>query len=305
MAGIIDFHSHYIPPEIAAHTAFFKVNWSNVDKHLESMDALGIEKAVLFYPTTDAHMNLGGWDQVCRVYNQKISDLVKNHPDRFIGAGIISIENPYTIVGQLKNVQNLGLSIISLASSYNGHYLDEEVFFPLYEFVGKHHMPVHVHPQIIHPIGEERVKDPLLTPVLEYVFDVSMCIGKMMMADVFHRFSDVRFIFAHYGGVLPFVKERFDNTYQMLRGRDLVKDLGAAPSTFFKNLYFDTSGSQSPAALQCALEVVDAEHILFGSDFPANQKIPAAIEVIEKSGLSAQERDAILFANAQKLILAK
>ena len=39
----------------------------------------------------------------------------------------------------------------------------------------------------MNPIGIERVHDPLLSPVLEYVFDVSMCIGKMMMSGVFDQ----------------------------------------------------------------------------------------------------------------------
>ena len=55
---------------------------------------------------------------------------------------------------------------------------------PVFEFAQSQNMPIHVHPQIINPIGEERVRDPLLTPVLEYVFDVSMCIGKMMMNEI-------------------------------------------------------------------------------------------------------------------------
>lgn len=305
MAGIIDFHAHYIPPEIAQHTAFFKVNWSDIDKLLRSMDAQHIEKAFLFYPSTDAHLNLGGWDEVSRIYNEKIADIVSLHSDRFVGAGIISVDSPATFPQQVQKIKSLGLKILSLSSSYDGRYLDDTIFFPVYEFAAKEKIPIHIHPQIIKPIGEERVKDPLLTPVLEYMFDVSMCIGKMMMSGVFNKFADVDFVFAHYGGVIPFVKERFDNTYQMLRGRDFVKDIGRKPSAFFANLYFDTSGSQSAAALSCALEVVDSSHILFGSDYPANQNISASIDVIKKSRLSLGDQEAILSRNARKFLLEK
>ena len=302
MAGIIDFHSHFIPPEIAQHTAFFKVNWSDIDKQLQSMDALGIEKAFLFYPSTDAHRTLGGWTPVCKVYNRAIAKVTQAHPDRFIGAGILPVDDPSEILPCLKEIIALGLRVISLASSYEGRYLDDEMFFPVFEFAAANKVPIHVHPQIIHPIGEERVQDPLLTPVLEYVFDISIGIGKMMMAGTFEKFKDVDFIFAHYGGVLPFVKERFDNTYQMLRGRNFVKDLGKLPSAVFANLYFDTSGSQSAAALACALEVVNPQRILFGSDYPANLKIASSIEVIRRSPLSAEAQTAILSKNAFKFI---
>ncbi|MDP8265686.1 MAG: amidohydrolase family protein [Candidatus Aceula meridiana] len=302
MTGIIDFHSHYIPPEVAQNTAFFKVNWSDIDKQLHAMDTQGIEKALLFYPAADAHLKMGGWANVCRIYNEKIASVANKHRDRFIGAGIIPVDTPSKILDEAKRIQTLGLKIFSMASSYEGKFLDDEMFYPLYEFAQAQNFPIHVHPQIIHPIGETQVKDPLLSPVLEYIFDVSMCVGKMMMEGVFDKFKKTNFIFAHYGGILPFVKERFDNTYKMLRTRNFVKDLGKNPGEYFKNLYFETSGSKSAGSLVCALEITDAKHILFGSDYPANQNVAASIDTIKNSSLSAQEKQAILGQNALRLI---
>ena len=294
MTKIFDAHSHYMPPEVAQNTAFFKVNWSDIDRQLAVMDQNKIEKALLLYPTSDAHLNMGGWQDLCYVYNKEIAAVVQKHKGRFIGGGIIPADSPEQFGVELKRIQDLGLKVISLASSYEGKYLDDEIFSLVYEFAQKNHMPVHVHPQIMHPIGEDRVVDPLLTPVLEYVFDVSVCIGKMMMSGTFLKFPDVKFIFAHYGGVLPLVKERFDTTYTMLRRREFVRDLSKLPSAYFKNLYFDTSGSKSPASLACALELTDAGHILFGSDFPANQNISEAIACLRQASISEENRRGIL-----------
>jgi predicted TIM-barrel fold metal-dependent hydrolase len=302
MMKIIDAHAHYLPPAIAQNTTFYKEHWSDLERQLSVMDSFGIEKALLLYPTTDAHVKMGGWREVCRVYNDEIVSVIQKYPKRFIGAGILPVDNLSDMKAELARIRKLNLSAISLASSFDGRYLDDEMFFSVYEVAQEEQLPIHVHPQIMNPIGEERVKDSLLTPVLEYVFDVSMCVGKMMMNGIFLKFPDVNFIFAHYGGVLPFVKERFDNTYHMLRKRNFVKDLTKPPSEFFKNLYFDTSGSRSSAALLCALEVVDASHILFGSDFPANQAIRDSIAVVENSSLKPQEKTAILFENFRGLL---
>lgn len=302
MKKIVDAHSHYMPPAVAEKTAFFKVNWSDADRQLSVMDDYGIEKSLLLYPTSDAHINLGGWLPLCEIYNKEISELVAKYPDRFVGAGILPIDTPQKINEELQRIQSLGLKVISLASSYDGKFLDDEIFFSIYEFAQHEKMTIHVHPQIMNPIGEERVRDPLLSPVLEYVFDVSMCLGKMMMNETFLRFPDVNFIFAHYGGVLPIVKERFDNTYAMLRKRDFVKDLKKTPGEYFKNLYFDTSGSKSPASLLCALEVADASHIIFGSDFPANQNLAEFIDVLQKANISEEASELIMGSNALKLL---
>ena len=101
---------------------------------------------------------------------------------------------------------------------------------------------------------------------------------------------------------MPIVKERFDNTYQMLRKRNFVKDLTKNPGEYFKNLYFDTSGSRSPASLLCALEVTDPGHILWGSDYPANQNIPDSIAIIDQANLSSEQKSAILSKTLLKLL---
>lgn len=294
MSGIIDVHSHYIPPAVAQNTAFFKVGWSDLDRQLSVMDELGVEKSVLLYPTSDAHLNMGGWTNLAKVYNQALSAVVKRYPDRFIGAGILPPESP----GQgLSQIMDLGLKVLSLASNYDGKYLDHEDFYPVYDFAATHHVPVHVHPQIINPIGDDRLRDPLLTPVLGYVFDVSASLGKMMMAGVFDKFPKTKFIFAHFGGVLPLVKERFDNTYAMLRKRNFVKDIGQTPGAIFKNLYFDNSGARSTASLLAALEVVDPTHVLFGSDFPANQNFRDSVSTITEAPVSGEIKKRILSEN--------
>lgn len=302
MTKIIDVHSHYMPPAVAQNTAFYKVNWSDAERHLKLMDELGIEKSVLLYPTSDAHLNMGGWKNVCRIYNEDIAQVVKKHPGRFIGGGILPPTNPGELKEEFSRFADLGLRIVSLASSYEGRYLDDELFYPVYEFAARQGIPVHIHSQIMNPIGEERLRDPLLSPVLEYLFDVSVCIGKMMMGGTLAKFPDVKFIFGHFGGVLPIVKERFDNTYQMLRKRNFVKDIGKLPSEYFSNLYFDVSGSKSPASLLCALELVDAQHILFGSDFPANQNIFSTIESIKNAAFAPEMKAAILGGNAASFV---
>lgn len=298
----IDAHSHYMPPEVAANTAFFKEHWSDAVKQLQLMDVHHIDKAVLLYPTSDAHLNMGGWQAVCKIYNQKIAELVKKHEGRFIGAGILPVDDPKAIKDELIRIKDLDLKVLSLASSYEGKYLDDPIFDEVFEFARSNKMPVHVHPQIMNPIGQERVNDPLLSPVLEYVFDVSMCIGKMMMSGVFTKHRQVNFIFAHFGGVLPIVKERFDSTYGMLRRRNFVKDLGQNPGAFFSRIYFDMSGTRSEGSLQTALEMTDINHILWGSDFPANQNFEGSLSVVSHGVLSLEQRNLILGENFRSLL---
>ena len=61
--------------------------------------------------------------------------------------------------------------------------------------------------------------------MIEYVFDTTICIGKLLMRDIFREYPKVKFIFAHFGGAIRYLQQRFDTTYQMLRGMNFVKDL--------------------------------------------------------------------------------
>ena len=45
---IIDAHSHYMPPEVAAHTAFFKEHWSDLGTQLRLMDPTAVADMVSF-----------------------------------------------------------------------------------------------------------------------------------------------------------------------------------------------------------------------------------------------------------------
>ncbi len=299
---IIDAHSHWLPEEIISNAHFFSKAWGDIEAQVKMMDESGIDKAALTYPTSDAHLKIGSISKVAYLYNDNVAKIIKRYPDKFIGAAILPIDNSSDMLDELKRVtQELGFKAISLATSYNGKYLDDNMFLPIYDKAQKENIPIFVHPQIVNPIGFERVQDPLLTPVIEYVFDTTMCVGKLLMAEVFRIYPQVKFIFAHFAGVIPHFVNRLDATYQMLRGINFVKDLKADPTVYLKNIYVDTSGDKIKTNFISALEMLGAEHILWGSDWPAKKDIPGAVQIVKDLEISPEEKENILSANAAKI----
>ena len=300
---MFDAHIHWLPGEIIDNAHFYSTAWGNIEGQLEVMDKFHIDKTLIVYPTNDAYRKMGGLKEVARVYNNHIAGVVKRYPERFVGAAILPVDEPEEMAREFERAtKSLGFRALSLATSFDGIYLDDERFYRLYEEVESLGIPIFIHPQTINPIGYERIKDPLLTPVIEFVFDTTICIGKLIMAGTLNRFPDLKFIFAHFGGVTPFIKERFDSIYRMLRGRDIVKDLFALPSEYLGRIYVDTSGVTSSYALMCTLEMVGAEHILWGSDYPGNPDIPASINAIEELEIPAREKAKILGANIERVL---
>ena len=299
---LIDAHSHWLPGEIISNAHFFHKGWGDIEAQLKMMDQAGIDQAVLSYPTSDAHLKLGSISQVTHIYNDNVGKILKRYPERFIGAAVLPVDNSIDMLDELRRVTNdLGFKAVSLASSYNGIYLDDLMFLPIYKEAQDKGIPLFVHPQIVNPIGFERVKDPLLTPVVEYVFDTTISIGKLLMSDILRQYPKVNFIFAHFGGAICYLKQRFDATYQMLRSINFVKDLQGNPSDYFKNIYVDTSGDTTKANFLLALDLMGPRHILWGSDWPAKKDIAAGIKAVNDLDISAEDKQNILGGNLDKL----
>jgi predicted TIM-barrel fold metal-dependent hydrolase len=79
--------------------------------------------------------------------------------------------------------------------------------------------------------------------------------------------------------------------------------LAGNPSDYFSRLYFDMSGTRSLGAFQTALEMTDAKHILWGSDFPANQNFKDSLNVISQGVLTLDTRNLILGENFRAILL--
>ncbi|MBU4302813.1 MAG: amidohydrolase family protein [Candidatus Omnitrophica bacterium] len=301
---LIDAHSHWLPLDIITNAHFFHKGWGEIETQLKIMDETGIDRAVLSYPTTDAHLKLGSISQVAHIYNDNVAKILKAYPERFIGAAILPVDNSYDMLEELRRAINeLGFKAISLGSSYNGIYLDDKMFLPIYKEAQEKNIPVFVHAQIVNPIGFERVKDPLLTPVVEYVFDTTISIGKLLMSDILRQYPKVKFIFAHFGGAICYLKQRFDTTYQMLREMNFVKDLQGLPSDYFKNIYVDTSGDTTKANFLLALELMGPKRILWGSDWPAKKDIASGIKAVSDLDISQEDKQNILGGNLEKLFV--
>lgn len=267
------------------------------------MSEAGIDRAVLTYPTSDAHLKLGSISQVAHLYNDNVGKILKRYPDKFIGAAILPVDNSEGMVEEVKRTrEKLGFKAISLASSYNGKYLDDPMFLPIYKIAQDEHIPIFVHSQIVNPIGFERVQDPLLTPVIEYIFDTTICIGKLLMSDVLREYPDLKFIFAYFGGVVCHLTDRFDATYQMLRGINFVKDLQDKPTAYLKNIYVDTSGDTKKTNFLAALDLLGPEHILWGSDWPAKKDVTGGIGAVRSLEITEEEKQGILSGNLATML---
>jgi predicted TIM-barrel fold metal-dependent hydrolase len=299
---IIDAHSHWLPQEIINSAHFYSKAWGDIETQLKAMDEAGVDRAVLSYPTSDAFVRLGGLREVAEAYNGRVAEVLRRYPDRFIGAAVLAVDDKKGMVDAYKKATaEQGFRAVSLATSTNGIFLDDPQYFDLYALAQDDGVPIFVHPQIVKPIGSEKVEDPLLTPVIEYVFETTMCVGKLLVSQLFERFPKLNFIFAYFGGVTPFIAHRYDTTYTMLRGVNFVRDLGDLPSAYLKRIYVDTSGDRTLANYISSLELFGAGHIVWGSDYPAKKDIKGSMGILRDVGITEKDCQDILGGTLERI----
>ncbi len=116
------------------------------------------------------------------------------------------------------------------------------------------------------------------------------------------RFPNIRFVVPHTGSFLPYMLQRFSGVSGILASLGMMEVVDVQEE--LKNLYFDIAGDPEPIALDILLMITDAEHIVYGSDFPHP---PAKIVTGKKRHFEKNEKYSslirkIYFENAVKLL---
>ena len=109
------------------------------------------------------------------------------------------------------------------------------------------------------------------------------------------RFPDIRFIWSHAGGTLPFLTSRFEELTG--RRRQEFPD-GAVP--IFRRFYYEIAQGNTPGMLSALFHMVPVSQVLFGSDFPYREAMEA-VRGITSYKLSEAELRAIESENAYKM----
>lgn len=130
-----------------------------------------------------------------------------------------------------------------------------------------------------------------------------------MLAGTFDRHPNLRVVFGQLGGVLPLVLGRFDLIHRLISRADTGGSVSRSTVPVLRRLrdhtgqvYVDTHSMDAPA-LECALDVLGPDHIVFGSDFPvtpADAGREDALRLLRRT--AGDHAAAVLAGNALSLL---
>jgi len=273
---------------------------TDVGKRLEDMDRVGIDTEVLSLSTPNVYF-VGGKAQadVARMVNDAYADLVAKHPGRFLGFASIPMDDPNAALRELERAMGeLRMQGVVLLSNIRGRALADPLYRPFFEEADRRRLCVFVHPMI--PVAADAFTEYVLGPLVGFPFDTTLAIAKLCFVGVFKQLPNIRWLVAHAGGAVPYLMERLDSGW-----RDFAEcrvNIDQPPSVYLKRLYYDTV-TFSPHNLRLLRDVVGADHLVMGSDYPhLLGSIDKAVSSIAAMDFTDSEKEQIYSGTARSIM---
>src|SRR5882724_10201778 len=305
----IDTHHHILPDFFWRETndahapvgGLAPMEWSKEDM-MSFMDDAGIDVAVMSVSTPGVHIGDSQRARsLARRCNELAAELVHERPDRFASFACIPLPDIDASLEELLYALDvLGLDGVVLFTNSNGVYLGDAALEPVFEEIERRKAIVFVHPNpspdaAAHLLG-------LPDNLIDFPTDTNRAVAQMHYTNRFARTPNVKYIFSHAGGSIPYLAARFAIIDEMgfIAGGE---ERGTA-ADMFRSIYWDTALSASDPVLRMLREVAGINQVLYGTDFPYLRRdlvVNSRQHILQSSTLNDSDHRAILGGNAARL----
>jgi 6-methylsalicylate decarboxylase len=297
----IDVHHHYIPPFHAEFIASRRdrgrpPQWS-VAMSLEEMDKNGIATAVTSLAQPGVWFgDVAEGRRLARECNEWGAQMVRDHPGRFGLFAAIPLPDTEGSLHEIEYALDvLKADGIGLFTSYRDKYLGDPSFAPVFDELNRRKAVVYTHP--IAPDCCKSLVPGVPPSTIEYATDTTRTIAGLVFSGTTVRCPDIRFIFSHSGGTLPFLTARFERLHEERKDGRLPN----GPIPELQKLYYEVAQGSTAAQLAALTKLASLAHVLFGTDFPFRPGAEAVAGVAEYKFAAADLR-AIERGNALALL---
>jgi aminocarboxymuconate-semialdehyde decarboxylase len=265
------------------------------------MDRYGVDVGVL--SNTGGRIEQGG-DRArarehCRIINDAFAEAHAKHPKRFKAFARLPMVDMDDCARELERcMKDLNMHGVILSTNLAGKYLDEPEFKPFWEAMAASGKPLFLHPANA-PCQANWNKYSVHQKIL-WPTDSTLAITRIVYNGVFDRYPDLKLIASHLGGMILLYPDR-------LNWREGNIECKEEPEFYFKKIYYDTAGPIRAPFIKLVCDMVGAEQILFGADYPHgragedDQFYPMTLRAMNELDVPQADKDKIYFRNAQKL----
>lgn len=236
--------------------------------------------------------------------NDFLAEKISKHPKRFRGFACLPLQDPVNAAKELERcVRQYGFVGGLVNGQTQGSYLDEEKFHPFWEKVEELNVPIYLHPgNPQHIPASYKDQHELAGPLWGWTVETGTHALRMVFSGLFDRFPTIRIILGHMGEAIPYLLWRLDSRWNIIKH---PKQLKKTPSQYIKeNFYITTSGMCSNGPLNCAVQELGEDRVMFSVDYPYESSKIAA-QFIEQASFSKKILEKICYKNAQHVLKLK
>jgi len=263
---------------------------------IESMDDGGTQTAITTVTSGAAIAGHPRKVRVARECNEYAANLQRDYPGRFGHFATLPMPDVYAALKEIEYALDvLKLDGVDIRTSYGMQYLGDAAFAPIYEELNRRKAVVYCHPH--EPRALQSPIPGVPGSAIEFCTDTTRAIASVLFGGTAVRYPDVRFIFSHGGGTMPFIVERFTRlavrgAFKTMFPKGVLAEL--------RKFYYEVAQAAHPGALSSLTRLVKVNQILFGTDFPYRSSREIGKGLVDY-GFNEKELAAINRGNAVRL----
>jgi uncharacterized protein len=292
----------------------------NVEARLRMIDSFPDYQQIISnaQPPIEVLASVEDSPDLARIANDGFADLCRRYPGHFPAfVASLPMNNPAAAVAEIDRVVEMGARGVQLFASVNGKPLDRPEFYPVFERMAHHDLPIWLHPSRgpkVPDFSAEQKSHYEIWLVLGWPFETSAAMAHLVFSGIFDKLPHLKIIAHHMGAMIPFFEGRVGPGWDQLGSRTSDEDYGALltslkkrPLDYFRMFYADTALFGAQSATRCGLDFFGAARCVFASDCPFDPEggpmfVRDTIAVIEKLDISDDDRRLIYSDNITSLM---
>jgi predicted TIM-barrel fold metal-dependent hydrolase len=300
----IDVHHHHTPPPYLAAITAQNVrgpvrDWTP-EKSLADMDQAGVATALTSITTPalrflDDAAGAGKLARECNDYSAKLAADSRGRFGTFAAMPMPHVDATLREIAYA--LDTLKADGIGLLTSYGDKWLGDPAFAPVMDELNRRRAVVYTHPTTANCCGNLIPDVP--ESIIEWGTDTTRTIASLVFSGTAARCRDMKIIFSHGGGTMPFLTERFVRL--PLNNKSLAPRVPNGVEYELKRFYYDTAQASHPFALASLMKLVSVSQVVFGTDFPYRTSAEH-VKGLAAYGFSASDLQAIERENATRLL---
>lgn len=223
--------------------------------------------------------------------NDELREIVNQNPSRYLGLGYLPLQNVSASMTELERcISELGFPGVMVGTNIGGLDWDDPKLFPVLELAASLGAFVFFHPARGRAgswLNKYHLKNLIGNPL-----ETTAAAAALIFGGVIERLPNLKACLAHGGGYCCGNVGRWDHGWRVRQ--ECNAQIAKLPSDYLRTFYFD-SLTHSDDALRSLIDLVGADHVVLGSDYPADMANPDPVRSILNNGrISTNEKVAIL-----------